>query len=505
VGNVAIGRAVLVAIMIGALVGCGRVGASLSGLGLSTSVAVGSDAPLGADFGPRPGGAGRDLCGTAGVRTKVAIPYSALAKPAKGAVVTDPDFGATIRRITDVRADWDSAVAVPAYPTIQAWNADESLLILYVTRALSDSGRQGWALMDGRTYAFKGWLDINPADVEQFYWSTSNPALLYYVDNHQSGSTNYDALTVMNVVTGAKKVLHDFAPDMLDGGRLAAVCPYSPSKVSGGGDPFFMSYDNDLIGLGCYLNRNGPHGAAAFGAFSYRISSDTIGAVKILEADVPQALPSGNGTYYYSSETSVTVFDPVSNAARRSIPFNGYEHSDMLRGAGGDDLVAGAQYDGPSGSGTLMVANLSKGGVKTVIGKANGDPYPPSGTLVSGKSWRNPGWVAVAVGGCPSGSNGNCRHSVPSSARNPATYLDQEVLLANVETGRACRVAHHRSSGNYSNSSNSNYWAQPNVIISPSGTRILFASDWGVADPHKVSVDGDAVVDTYVIELPGYR
>jgi hypothetical protein len=304
----------------------------------------------------------------------------------------------------------------------------------------------------------------------------------------------------LNVKSGAKTVLHDFAADMLPGGKLAGICPYSAMKVSGGGDPFFMSYDNDLIGLGCYLNRNGPGGSAAYAAFSYRISTDTIGKPFLAEAGVPQAVPSGKGTYFYQDEKTVSVLDAVTNTMRRTIAYDGSQHNDMLKSATGDDLAAGPQFDGPSGSGTLMVANLSKGGVRTIISH-----YPPSGTLVSGKSWQNPGWVALTDTGCPAGSNGNCNKATPVAAARPYTFLDQEIMLANVDTGTVCRVAHNRSTGNYANSPNSNYWAQPNLVISPSGTRILFASDWGAANPQAVTVSGNAVVDTYVVELPGYH
>jgi len=40
----------------------------------------------------------------------------------------DPSFGTTIRRITNAGTN---NVIVPMYSTIQAWNADESLMILY--------------------------------------------------------------------------------------------------------------------------------------------------------------------------------------------------------------------------------------------------------------------------------------------------------------------------------------------------------------------------------------
>jgi hypothetical protein len=39
------------------------------------------------------------------------------------------------------------------------------------------------------------------------------------------------------------------------------------------------------------------------------------------------------------------------------------------------------------------------------------------------------------------------------------------------------------------------YWAEAHTVPSPSGTRAVFASDWG----------GGSSVDSYVLELPSYR
>ena len=410
-----------------------------------------------------------DLCQGVGVTHKNPMTYSALAKPALYEAVSDPDFGTTIRRITDVARQWPGAsVAIPAYPTIPAWNADESYLLLYVTQPF-----QGWALLNGKTYAFIKMLDINPADVEQFYWSTSEPDIIFYVDQ------NSYVLTRMHVSTGVKDTIRDFGAD-IDSGVLASVC-VGADLVSGGGDPFFMSYDNDLIGLGC---RNTEGDETTYEAFSYRLSSNTIGVTEHFSWVVPQATPSGTLRYLAGTDSS-SVLDVATNTVIRTLEWNGEEHSDMLKNAAGDDLVAGVQYDSPTGSnGTLMVANLTKGTVTTIIGEAKGDPYPPTGTLVSGKAFLKPGWVAV-------GATGNALN-----VSSPApTYLQQEIILANVDTGNFCRLAHHRSFGYDADSSNQNYWAQPNVVISPSGTRILFPSDW---------YDG-ATVDTYVIELPAYE
>lgn len=54
--------------------------------------------------------------------------------------------------------------------------------------------------------------------------------------------------------------------------------------------------------------------------------------------------------------------------------------------------------------------------------------------------------------------------------------LDQEVMLVDLNTERVFRVAHHRS---YGKDGPNGYWAEPHVNISPSGSRILFGSDWG--------------------------
>jgi hypothetical protein len=79
------------------------------------------------------------------------MPYSKLAKPAKGQTVMDPDFGSRITRITDCVSDFKNLCAAPAYPTAMAWNSDETRFILYVPGSTMQSGgQQGWAMYNGR-------------------------------------------------------------------------------------------------------------------------------------------------------------------------------------------------------------------------------------------------------------------------------------------------------------------------------------------------------------------
>jgi hypothetical protein len=94
---------------------------------------------------------------------------------------------------------------------------------------------------------------------------------------------------------------------------------------------------------------------------------------------------------------------------------------------------------------------------------------------VSAIAHKRPGWVAVSVVGAPAGQK----------------LLDGELLLANIDTGAVCRVAHHRS---YAGEGRWGYFGEPHVVVSPTATRLLFGSDWGNGD----------TVDTYVVELPSY-
>ncbi len=457
-------------------------GGQLGGGGSGSGSANGGSGGAGGSLGNP-----TDLCAGYAVRSTELVPYSALPKPVLLQGVQDPDFPlSVIRRITD-QSEWPgNTTTVPAYPTIPVWNADESLMVLYVQGF-------GHVLLDGKTYQFKHQLEINPPDLEHYYWDTHDPDVLYFVADQAP-----HVLNKYHVSTSTSEVLHNFDPDLASGGQLASACAGhdTSATISGGEDPFFISYDNDLFGLGCRLNSSGPNGASNFVGFSYRVSTNQIGKTLPNEGTVPQASPSGQYVYFYADEKVTQVLDPMTHGLIRTLPWDGTSHSDLLLNAKGEDIVAGVQFDGPSGSGTLLAGNLVTGKVTTIIGPTKtgtGDSYsyPPSGTLVSGKALKNPGWVVVGVTG---------------DIQLTKTYLDQEIVLADVDTGDFCRVAHHRSIGKWADGSVDNYWAQPNVVFSPSGTRVAFPSDWGAAKPgSSLKPDANAPVDVYVLELPSYR
>ena len=79
-----------------------------------------------------------------------------------------------------------------------------------------------------------------------------------------------------------------------------------------------------------------------------------------------------------------------------------------------------------------------------------------------------------------------------------APALLSEIYLADTDPKHrvTCRLAHHRSYGKAAkNGGYPAYFGEPHATISPSGTRILYGSDWY----------DSGTVDSYVLELPGYK
>jgi len=392
-------------------------------------------------------------------------PMTLLDKPNHLQAITDPAFGTTIRRITDIEATVTGAQAVikPMYNTVQAWNADESRLLLYQRGV-------GHQLFDGITYQYIRNLDIFPADLEEVFWDFDDPTILYYVEPYAINAENPgQRLIRYNVITDTQEVVRSFAN----------IC--GADSVEGGNDIQMMSWDSDVIGLRCTSEPE----ALLFG---YRMSSDTVTPI-ISSAQserfdpwtAPQAAPSGERFFLND-----TVLDWNMNIVQ-TLNMESPEHATLGQFRDGTDgLFTVAFAEGPAGRcgpGSLIAHNLTTGSCRTLVGEETGYPYPPSDTHMAALSHQNPGWIAVSgIGVANWGQTDEAGQEV----------LDNELLLVDsAPGGQVCRVGHHRSFGD---GGEFGYWSEPHVVISPSGTRLLFGSDW----------QGGSSVDTYVVELDGF-
>ncbi len=380
-----------------------------------------------------------DLC-VGLVQDKDARPMTNLAKPEVGQTVTDAELGTRIRRITAVAAKGSNPVIKPMYSTIPAWNADESYLILYEVGG-------GHRLYDGKTYEYIRKLDIDPPDMEQVYWHTSDPDILYYVDDK--------SFIRYHVAASQKEVLTTFS--------------FCGDSASAGGDPMFMSFDSNRIGLQCGNQM-----------FIYEVSSNSVLSRATTNGLAPQMSASGNLAWLGDTGKVTDVGLKTLRTLDLEEPDT---HASIGRLPTGEDTWNGHVYDeGPDGNddiGSVVTWDMAKGTSRVIIGPKTGWPYPPGGH-VSAVATRQPGWVFLSIQG---GDNTGKK------------LLDMELLLANAATGVVCRAGRHRSFGKDNTKLGESYWAEAHNVPSPSGTRILFGSDW---------MNG-STVDTYVVELPSYK
>ena len=376
-------------------------------------------------------------------------PMQDIAKPGYLQTITDPSFGTTIRRISDAGA---GNIIKPIYSTIQGWNADESLLMLYDVR------NDDYRLLDGFTYQpIRVIDDISPTDDEDVFWDFNNPDIFYYTSSYNA---TYD-FTAYNALTGEKTVIVS----------LKDLITCSTWGIGMGGDVQMMSWDSDVFTFIC-------SGTTAYG---YQISTGEKFTFDITDAEgnSPAVAPSGQ-LFYHNSD----IYNGDGEFVR-SLNESNVEHSCIGRLANGHDAYFTVAFDaGPQGgcSGNVIVHDLTTGECYPVISQGQGYPYAKSGTHISALAHKNTegGWVAASMMGFQ---------------QDGQSLLDQELIIAKTDQNniKVCRIGHHRA-----DEDEFDYYGEPHASISPTGTRVLFASDWSGDD------DGESV-DTYVVELPSYN
>ena len=329
-----------------AMVGCGSEGpAKSTGLGGQTTIGGAGGGPSGGNgFPPAP----IDLCDGL-VQDKDPHPMTTLAKPAVGAAVTEPQFGTQIRRITGVAAGSDTPALVPLYSTVSAWNADESrLLLLNIPAARHE-------LWDGKSYTFiRSLEEINPPDVEQVFWHTTDPDVFLYVEGKDF---------IRYHVTDARKE------------KVTTFSMCSGGNPTGGDDPMFSAFDSNRFAFHC--------GSIAF---TYDLASNSVLGMKTISEAI-QMSPSGTFTY---GSKSGTITDASLNVVRVLDLADPAEHASLGRWPTGEDTWNGLVYDpGPMGDqaiGSVVVSDITHFVSKVVVGPDTGFPV----TRATDTSRRSP-------------------------------------------------------------------------------------------------------------------
>ncbi|MDO6461756.1 hypothetical protein Q4485_13680 [Granulosicoccaceae sp. 1_MG-2023] len=431
-------------------------------------------------------------------REERSVPY--MDKPAYMETYTDPVFGSAVTRITNAKS---GGVVKTMYNTVQAWNIDESYLVLYHT------GTEGAAhhLYDGRTYEHIRKLDIVVSDLEEVFWDPQSANHLFYIQKYPVTDAYYDTLVRYNVETGEKQVVTD----------LGQICGHPESA----GGSAIAGYDvqaiyGDHVGVRC--NNNAFEGTTSDRTFLVNVHTGEVSAQVTIDPTLNQygldynfaytaaaaATPSNRymllqGAVLDWDGNLVRQIDQAynsfvdSNGTRYNVP--NPEHSSVGRLPNGHDAFYSASYDpyeggcdGSDGVGSIVVNDVETGDCRVVVGPDTGWSYPQSGTHLSAISEGAPGWVAMSTIGY--GSFGYFSNNKPA----PTLFSEVSLTFADEDDPQTCRLAHTRTYAKDAENASgytAPYFGEPHPVISPSGTRILFSSDW---------YDSGSV-DTYVIDL----
>lgn len=363
------------------------------------------------------------------------------ARPLKGEIQADPNFGTCVVRATDHAAEPPSGFARNDYSRRQAFNSNNSRFIVY-----SLSGH--WHLYDANTLQYLRQLSGPAGDAEP-QWHPTDPQMLYFVPTN--GGT---VIKRLNVETNQSITVADFS-GRLPWSGVAHIWTKSEGSPSADGRYWCLQAETDSFGI--------------LGVFTYDLQTNQILGTRSMSERPDHVSMSASGRWCIVSSDGVEgtrAWDPAFSTYRQL--HHKSEHSDAALGADGDDYFVFVNYQ--SNAGDLVMVNIDSN-VRTTL-----FPTYVQGTAtayhVSGKAFSKPGWVLVST-------YAHTGNELWLHERIMAVELAANPLIVN--------LAHHHSFAN-------GYWTEPHASVSRDFTRVLFTSNWGSTAAEDV--------DAYMVRLP---
>ncbi|MBI3950263.1 MAG: hypothetical protein HY314_07400 [Acidobacteria bacterium] len=391
------------------------------------------------------------------------LPQPNIPKPSVGSVFADPVFGTSVVRITDARAIGAAGI-VPDYSKRQAWNADETLMLLR-------TGDGNTLLFDDATYQFKKVLDgVGGEDV---FWHPTNPSLvLYNPDNvFYSYNVQTDVRTQLYAFTD-----YTFANTRGEGnlsrdGRYYAFVGQLYDEVT-----YEVTF-KDLVVFDLMAGQVVSKLALplALEAFDW-VSISPLGNYVVVDYadDVP-------GRFH-----GVEVYDRMMNFLWQK-PL-GAGHSDLGIDANGDEVLVMDVYDAETNSTFIKKFRLADGRETTLL-----DLSALFDLHISCQNEKHREWCFVST-----------FDYVDRLTDDSASWLpfEDEVFALKLDGSQQVqRIAHHHSrrySPTTPDSDTSVYIAEPHATVSRNGDRILFGSNW------RENVQLESSVDAYVVDFRNF-
>lgn len=369
--------------------------------------------------------AGDAISSSLGVRSIATMDLPAYLQPA-----IDPAFGTAFVRVTNPEQAQSSALACIAeycrhrYSSSQAWNADQSLLLIR-------HGCGGYCFLDGRTYESM-FSRRNRGECE---WSPRDPELM--------------------ICVGEGKI-YTWAPRPDTRNEIARFAEFA--KVSFGLSKGNPSRDGSRIVV------VGTDQAGELTAFAYDINKRK----RYASINLPTAHGrttscsiSASGKFIYCGRNIAGrlqgfIYTLDGEQVQHWTEHHRPGHGDFALDSDGSDIFVGVSKDGPDRL-RVIKRRLSDGAVTVLSGRGHAQH-------VSARNVDLQGWVFVSYSGSP----GEMRRA----AFDP--FYQEIVALRTDGSGKARRITQTRSVRH-------NYRSEAQGSPSPDGSRVIWASNWGVA------------------------
>lgn len=357
-----------------------------------------------------------------------------LTLPAYRERATDPTFGTSFIRVTEPgRAlvpgmRCDPAYCRHRYSSTQAWNADQSLLVI-------DKGCDDFCFLNGRT--FEPLFSRRVSRYHDCKWHPQDPDAMICV--HRGGidvwTPRTNSWTTVFEPTGYSSL--EFGPfkgnPSKDGGLVVVRARNARSELVA------FAYD-----IGAKRKHSDIRLAELDGANQYAAISPSGRYIY-----VAQLTPDGREPAY--------VFTVDGKLIQHWPEHHRPGHGDMAIDADGSDVYVGISKAAPDEY-HVIKRRLEDGKVTVLV------PYGDA-SHVSARNIQSPGWVFVTY-------QGSFAHT--SAMRYPAPFYSEVVALRIDGSGEIRRIAHTHSVDH-------DYISEIHASPSPDGSQVIWSSNWGRA------------------------
>lgn len=356
-----------------------------------------------------------------------------LQQPEYLSTVKDPSFGTLSTRITAPgRALGAGIICEPQYCThryssAQAWNADQSLLVIV-------NGCNGLCFLDGKSYVPL----FRRAISDECEWHPRDPTIMICMD----GREVYTYAPKANVRTSVF-----YTKDYTD----LQFGPYE-------GNP---SLDGARIVVHA-TNRSGDNVAFAYDITTKHKFPDI--QLKALPGKTDSCTISPTGRYVLCTQElpgdvdQAYIFSVDGEPVQQWLEHHRPGHGDMTVDPDGRDVYVGVSKSDPDLY--HIIKRRLEDGTVTVLA-----PYG-QGQHVSVRNISRAGWAFVTYAGSVS--------DVLASDADSTPFYQEVVAIRTDGSGEARRLVATRNAEH-------DYWSEPHASPSPDGTKIIWSSNWGKA------------------------